>query len=121
MKKFLAVIALSAIAAFGADASGKFSGSFVVTRDGDTQDEMIILNLKQSGSEITGTAGPNAEKQFPIKAGKIEGSKIQLTVDAGEVMVILDLALDGDHLTGNAKAQTTERQMTAKIDAKRES
>lgn len=122
MKKLLAVLAFSALAAFGADASGKWSGTFIINADGEIKDDSILLNLKQSGSVITGSGGPNEEKQFPITTGKIEGNKIVLNVQAEhDLMIVLTLQMDGDHITGDAKADDGEHKMTAKIDAKRQS
>ena len=73
MKIFWAV-ALSAVSLF-ADVTGKWSGSFESTRDGETKQETAVLNLTQSGNKITGTAGPDEEKQMTIRAGSIEGDQ----------------------------------------------
>jgi hypothetical protein len=101
-----------------ADVSGKWSGSFDVTGpDGETKADTAVLNLKQDGGKITGTAGPNEEKQFEIKSGKIDGDKIALEVvmeDGG--VLTFDLALAADHIKGDVKGQMGDEKMTAKID-----
>jgi hypothetical protein len=71
MNKILLALILSSVLAAAADATGKWSGSFAVTRDGDTRDGTIYLNLKQDGTKITGVAGPELEKTYPIKIGTI--------------------------------------------------
>jgi hypothetical protein len=40
-----------------------------------------VLALKQSGGEITGSVGPNADEQALIQKGRIEGNKI--TMESG--------------------------------------
>ena len=104
-----------------ADVSGKWSGSFDVTGpDGETKADTAFLNLKQEGGKITGTAGPNEEKQFDIKTGKIDGDKIALEVvmeDGG--VLTFDLALAEDHIKGDVKGQMGDEKMTAKLDVTR--
>src|SRR5436309_3320801 len=69
------MLAPYAFTALAADATGKWAGSF--TPEGqDASTGMLIL--KQSGTEITGTGGPNAEQQYPVANGKIDGNKVTL-------------------------------------------
>ena len=49
-----------------------------MTRDGETRDDSAHLVLKQNGTEVTGSVGPNADKQLPITKGTIEGSNVVL-------------------------------------------
>src|SRR5262249_55725739 len=80
MTRILCCLFLS-VACLLADVSGKWSGSFDITGpDGQTKPDTAFLNLKQDGNKITGTAGPNEEKQFDIKTGSISGNKIALEV-----------------------------------------
>jgi hypothetical protein len=120
--KIIWVVALSAVSLF-ADVSGKWSGSFDVTVDGETKADTALLNLKQAGDKITGTAGPNEEKQMRIRAGSIDGNTITLEVEPDEndhPVIYLTLVVDGDHMTGSAKAGNEEHKMTAKVDLKRQ-
>lgn len=121
MTKLLAVLALSAFAALAADATGKWSGSFNVTMDDQTKEASAYMDLKQDGNKITGTVGPSAENQFPIKAGSIDGNKIHLEVipEHGPAMVAFELVLDGDRITGNASGEGEGHKMSAKVDVKR--
>ena len=95
--------ALALVAAPDTNISGKWSGSFNVTRpDGETKDSTAVLLLKQSGVEITGSAGPNDDEQHPIKNGKIEGNKITLLVEDEGRSIKFDLVLAADRITGDA-------------------
>jgi hypothetical protein len=120
MKRTVCCLLLSVVSLL-AEVSGKWSGSFDVTGpDGETKADTAFLNLKQEGGKITGTAGPNEEKQFEIKTGKIDGDKIALEVvmDDGGVLTF-DLALADDHIKGNVKGQMGDETMTAKLDVTR--
>lgn len=122
MHKFFLALALTAFAAFGADATGKWSGSFIITMEGQTRDDVAYMVLTQEGAKITGTVGPNAERQWPIKTGTIDGNKIKLQVvpTEGPTVATFDLTLDGDRMTGDCVAEGEGRKMTAKVDVKRE-
>jgi hypothetical protein len=121
MKKTLLLLAFCAIAAFAGDATGKWSGSFNVTRGSETKEATAFMVLTQDGGKITGTAGPNADEQFPIKSGAIAGDKIQLVVQPHEgPEIAMTLTLDGDRLTGEAKGEHEGEKLSAKLDLKRE-
>lgn len=112
---------LLCVAGLLADVTGKWSGSFDITGpDGETKADTAVLNLKQDGGKITGTAGPSEDKQFEIKTGKIDGDKIALEVvieDGG--VLTFDLALAADHIKGDVKGQMGDEKMTAKLDVTR--
>src|SRR4030095_8895863 len=78
MKKLVRVIGLAlllASAVLAADElTGKWSGSFNITLDGQTKDDVVYMVLKRNGTELTGTAGPDVDKQWPIQKGKVEGN-----------------------------------------------
>jgi hypothetical protein len=120
MKRIVCCLLLSVVSLL-ADVTGKWSGSFDITGpDGETKPDTAVLNLKQDGSKITGTAGPNEEKQFEIKTGKIDGDRIALEVvmeDGG--VLTFDLKLDADHIKGDVKGQVGDEKMSAKVDLTR--
>lgn len=114
----LAVSALTAMA--DTNITGTWSGSFNVTGpNGETQDGGAYLVLKQNGGEITGTAGPTEEQQFPITKGKIEGAKITLEVDHEGNAIKLDLVLADDRITGEANLSAEGQNLKAKVDVTR--
>ena len=118
---FLILAAFAGIAVADVNVTGKWSGSFnAVGPDGQTKDSTAVLVLKQNGSEITGTVGPNEGEQHEITKGKIEGDKITLESNDGGIAIKFDLALAGDRITGEANAVGEGRTLKAKIDVKRE-
>src|SRR4051812_23359856 len=90
MKKSLLAIALvvafvPAIAAQTAkkttDVSGKWTGTMTRTApDGRSQTIDFMFELKQSGKVLSGTAGPNAERQWAIEKGAVDGSTVTFRV-----------------------------------------
>jgi hypothetical protein len=123
MRLLICALALSALTAFGADVSGKWSGTLEITHDGEAKNSTAFLILKQDGTKISGSIGQTAEKQYPIRDGSIEGDKILLEVvpDQGPPLVKFALKLDGDdHITGDMNAESDEGKISAKIDVKRE-
>jgi hypothetical protein len=73
----LAAIALAILAPSGAplqsvnSVTGTWAGPLIVTADGKATEEFVHVVLKQTGVEVTGTAGENAEHQYPIRKGKV--------------------------------------------------
>ena len=115
----LAVAALAAAPA--TDVTGKWSGTFVVTRDGEARESTALLLLKQAGSEITGTVGPNEGEQHAIKTGKIEGDKITLVVEDDGRTINFDLVVGSDRIKGDVRmSREGQTAATAKIDVGRE-
>jgi len=114
----LAALACAAIA--DVDVTGKWSGSFNMTGpNGETKDGTALLMLKQSGTDITGSVGPNEDEQFVIQKGKIEGDKITLEADHGGNTMKIDLVLAVDRITGEAHMSAEGQTLKAKIDVSR--
>jgi len=89
-----------------ADVTGTWSGSMAMTKGDETKDDTAYLVLKQTGAEISGTIGPNAEKRLTITQGSAEGNNvyIEATVE-GDNKLVLRLKVDGDKLVGDLKAE----------------
>ena len=124
MKIFAAlslVLLTFAPAQTAASFTGKWTGSFAPMRpDGSTAHEGIELNLTQKGNEITGTAGPNAERQWALSKGVVAGDKLSFVVQVPDGPTItFALTLTKDRLVGEAKGNDDGQEMTAKIDAGR--
>jgi hypothetical protein len=121
MKRLLCFLigAILAVAA-DVDVTGKWSGSFNGTNpNGETRESNALLMLKQSGTDITGTVGPNEEEQFVIQKGKIDGDKITLEVDHQGHTMTFSLVLAAGRITGGAEMSTDGQTMKAKIDVTR--
>lgn len=123
MRNILGALLFSALVLAGADVTGTWSGSFNITNSaGDTKADTAYMKLKQSGSEVTGTVGPNAEKQWAIQRGKLEGNKLTFEVAVEGGTVRFDLLLDGETIQGDAAGEGSKgERLAAKVNVKRES
>lgn len=105
-----------------ADLTGKWTGTFTRTApDGQTQTINFLFDLVQKGKVLTGTVGPNAERQWPIeKGGTVDGSKVNFKVQQPEgPMRTFTLQLVKDRLQGEMLAEMNGQSFTAKVDAGR--
>jgi len=124
MKALLSIIALAIFALTASadtNATGIWSGSFNITGpDGQVHEDTAYFVLKQTGSEITGSVGPNEDQQFPIQKGKIEGNKILIEADHEGHPIKLSLVIAENRITGEASMNNEDGQeMKAKLDVKR--
>ena len=125
MKTLLCLLVLTAIAiAATADVNvtGKWSGSFSITGpDGSSKESTALLILKQNGTEITGSVGPNEDEQHPIQKGRIDGDKIALEAqDINNNRVIkFDLLMVEDRIKGEATMSANGESRKAKLDVGR--
>ena len=101
MKTMLLLSAL-AMASYGADATGTWTGIIAIPARGDEDARTVPahLVLKQQGSVITGSAGPDAGEQYPIQKGKVDGAALRFEAAAGEALMNFVLKQDGDRITG---------------------
>jgi hypothetical protein len=120
MKKTASTILLAlalAVAAMAADVSGKWSGSF--TQEGQSAGTAYLV-LKQSGSTLTGTAGPDQDTQWPITDGKVDGNKLTgVATNPDGVSYKFVLTADGDSIKGNIEVAMGGQTMKATLDVKR--
>ena len=122
MKTILLRLFLStalAWAAIAADISGKWSGSFV-PENGDSGSAYLIL--KQNGTTLTGSGGPDENEQWPGLQGMISGNKLSFQVKSASDGTVYKcvLVLEGDHLKGDVQFTTADGQSsTAKLDLTR--
>jgi hypothetical protein len=117
---FAVAVALAGVAMADVDVTGKWSGSFNATGpNGETKEATALLVLKQTGTDITGTVGPNEDEQFPVRKGKIEGDKITLEADHDGQTIKLDLKFASGRITGEVQMSRDGQSMTAKIDVGR--
>jgi hypothetical protein len=122
MLRILFMVALSAAALLGADVAGKWTGKIEMMRDGEARSVPALLILEKQGDAYTGTVGPEDGERFPIKNVRLEGSKLTMDVQRreGESDVKVELQLDGDdHMTGEAKGESGDGPIHAKLDLKR--
>jgi hypothetical protein len=80
----LALLLIAPVAGAQTDLTGTWTGPFIMTMDGQTRDDTAMMVLKHKGAELTGTAGPNAEQQWPIVKGKVDGASLEFDVQSDE-------------------------------------
>jgi hypothetical protein len=124
MKKLVSLLLLSAWAFGASDLTGKWSGSFDITNaSGETKADMAYMDLKEQDGKVTGTAGPNSEKQWPLLNGKLDGGKLAFEVqtdDAG--VLVFDLTFDGEAIDGTCTGTGNGgEKLSAKVHLKRSS
>jgi len=77
--------------------------------------------LKQQGTTLTGTAGPDVSEQLPISNGKAEGETLTFEVvrEGGGTMKFT-LKQTGDEISGDIKREREGQTQIAKLAVKRE-
>ena len=123
MRRVLCLFVLSALA-LCADVTGKWSGTIQIKdAQGDQKTESAYLILKQEGAALSGSGGPNEEKQHPMRNGKVEGSKLTFEIvvsPEGDRVMKFALTVSGDQIDGDVSAPSKEGgPETAKLSVKR--
>src|SRR3954469_1561297 len=114
MKTWIALLGF-VLSLSAADLTGNWTGTFQA-HDGDIKPALLIL--QQAGDDLTGTVGPNAEHQRPIRNGKVAGNKVTFEFETDAVMKC-DPTLDEDRLHGDLKADAHGRSWISKLDVAR--
>jgi hypothetical protein len=115
----LALLLIAPVAGAQTDLTGTWTGPFIMTLDGQQRDDSALVILKQKWTELTGSAGPNADQQWPILKGKVEGTSVEFDVQADEPLIHFSLKLVEGHLKGEAKGEHDGRKLTATVDLQR--
>lgn len=118
---FLMAATLSAFQAKPVDLTGVWTGT--LTRTG-SEGGPAHLSLKQKGAELTGTAGPSADRQTAISNGKVSTVKgvtsvvFDATQTSGMVMKF-DLKVVEGRLKGMVRAEQNGQKLEATLDVGR--
>lgn len=117
----IAAATLSAFQAKPVDVTGVWTGT--LTRTGG-EPGGAHLDLKQKGTELTGTAGPSADRQVAIANGKITTVKgvTSITFDATQpsgLVMKFDLKVVEGRLKGNVTAEQDGKKLEAVLDVGR--
>jgi len=98
--------------------TGTWTGTLTRTMpDGRTQSIAFMFVLTQKESVLTGTAGPNAERQWTIEKGVVKGDKVTFQVQQPDgplrtfTLGVVDKRLQGDML-----AVLGDQSFTTKVD-----
>src|SRR3954470_18705666 len=114
--KIFAAIALLALTMAPASAqtktdsktlTGKWTGTLTRTApDGRTQSIDFMFDLTHKGKVLTGTAGPNADRQWKIEKGAADGGKVTFQVQQPDgPLRTFTLALVESRLQGEMLAE----------------
>ena len=101
------------------DFTGTWTGSFTIVVDGQTENETAHMVLTQKGAELTGTAGPNPDQQWPILKAKADGTKAEFDVQSDGPLVHFSLRIEKGRLKGEASAEHEGKKMTGVVDLER--
>ena len=113
------VILLPMLAVAAANVGGTWSGMMEQKADnGRTGRMSMLVQLKQDGDQLSGTAGPNENNQAPIQGAKLDGTHLAFSVtllpppgsDAGPTWRF-DLTVSGDRMQGKAEGSMGERSL----------
>lgn len=99
--------------------TGKWTGTLTRTApDGRTQAIDWMSDLTQKGKVLTGTTGPNAERQWKIEpGGAVDGGKVTFKVQQPDgPMRTFTLTLVKGRLQGDMLAEAQGQSFTAKVD-----
>ncbi len=101
--------------------TGKWTGTLTRTApDGRTQSIDFMFDLIQKGKVLSGTAGPNAERQWAIEKGAVDGSNVTFRVQQPDgPLRTFTLKLVEGRLLGEMLAELKGQSFTAKVDVGR--
>jgi hypothetical protein len=89
--------------------TGTWTGMLTFKGDAQRQEEYVHAVLKQDGAVVTGTAGPDADRQFRILKGKATAAKdvttLTFEVIVDNVLTSFDLKLADGLLKGTATSE----------------
>jgi len=101
------------------DVTGKWTGTLTRSApDGRTQSIDFMFVLTQKDKAVTGTAGPNADRQWAIeKGGTVDGNKVNFKVQQPDgPMRTFTLVLTDGRLQGDMLAELDGQSFTTKVD-----
>ena len=104
------------------DLSGHYSGSMDITSDfGETKSHPAVATFQQTQGALSGSIGFSADRQMPIKHGKVLGSTVMFIVrlsDGSPLEFRLDV--QDQKLTGGAHANAGLGRIRAKVALSRD-
>ena len=120
---FALLVSLLAQAPAPTSVTGSWEGTLSFFKDGQIVDtDPVYMVLKQDGGTLTGTAGPNAGRQFAISKVKFNAAKdvttMQFEVDAGSLVIWFDLKLANGVIKGTASGDKNGETQTAQVELK---
>lgn len=118
--KLLAAFLMSA-ALYAGDVTGKWAGtSEFMNQGGEVRSGQTLMTLKQSGEQVTGTAGPSAERQQEVQNGRVSGDKLTFEITDPGGKAVVELTVGDGSLKGEAKFHRGYGVITMKLELKRQ-
>ena len=119
--KLILLLTVAAVGLVAGDVTGKWRGQLLTTREDGTENAgPALLVLKQEGTVVTGTAGPDENERHELRAGKEENGTVTFEVPSGPLVMKFTLKLDGEELKGDIVRERNGQTQTAKLSVKRE-
>jgi hypothetical protein len=76
--------------------------------------------LQQTGTTVTGTVGPKAEEQGPLREGTVSGAELRFVADSTPGKVLkFELKREGEALAGEARGEIGSDPVRVVINVKR--
>jgi hypothetical protein len=94
---YLVATLMAAVVALAGDFSGRWQGKLSV--NGNETPGYLVL--KQDGQQLTGTAGPDAQKQVRLDKGMIERGQATIEANPGSSVLKFVLRLKDGQLEGD--------------------
>ena len=101
--------------------TGKWTGTLTRTApDGRSQSIDWMADLTQKGKALTGTSGPNADRQWALIKGAVDGTKVTFTVQQPNgPQRSFTLTLADGRLQGEMLAELNGQSFTTTVDLER--
>lgn len=119
----LATSAAGALQTPAPDLTGTWTGFLTDAADPSSRDAVHMM-FKQTGTELTGTAGPSADRQWAIQKGKVattkDGTSVTFAVQSDDNLTLqFDMKLDAGRLKGTVNAQKGDEKRSGTVDLER--
>lgn len=121
MTRLICCFIFSALALL-ADVTGKWSGTGKGPGpDGESHEMNVNLELKQTGNDVTGTAGTAESADRYTATGTLDGDVLTLKVVTDEITYVVTLNVKENTMSGEAKAEQGGNKIVIKLDLKKDS
>lgn len=74
-----------------------------------------MITLKQQGSKVTGTGGPDSTEQYPVLNGSVNGNVVKFEVDNGQRKFFYTLKGTDSRLRGNLTIKNANNTRTTTV------
>jgi hypothetical protein len=115
--RLLALALLLALGFAVGSVSGNWHGSFRV--DGGDHDVPQLLLLKEDGTKLTGTGGPDATERYPISNGQVNGDRVTFELTTGDWKFFYDLKSSGQQMSGKLVLKSANDSRSAEVTLKK--